>query len=247
MASEGLVWLAVINLLLALFNPVPAAPLDGGRLLRAFLWWRTGDRARATAGAAASGRGFGWFLLLAGLLLFARGDVVGGLWLVMIAWFLIAAAITEGRQAQLRAMLTGVTVWRAMTPSPVTVPASTTIADVLADPRYRYRHSAFPVIGDDGDTPAGLLTLAAAGRIPEAQRGVTRVREVMVPRSEVVVAGPDDQLVDVLPQMFSGGARRALVIDGSGSLVGIVAPSDISRTVSWLMTAPTGKHHRGDA
>ncbi|MFF4582691.1 site-2 protease family protein [Streptomyces sp. NPDC001389] len=239
--SEALVWLAVINLLLALFNSVPAAPLDGGRLLRAFIWWRTGDRARATAGATAAGRGFGWLLLLAGLLLFARGDVVGGLWFVLLAWFLIAAATAEGRQAQLRVVLAGVTVRHAMTPSPVTVPASLTIADLLADPRYRYRHSAFPVIGDDGCSPAGLLTLAAAGRVAEAQRGVTRVREVMVPRPEVVVVGPEEQLVDVLPQMLAGGPRRALVVDDSGRLVGIVASSDISRTVSWLMTAPADR------
>ncbi|MEW1636835.1 site-2 protease family protein [Streptomyces sp. NPDC093801] len=239
--SEALVWLAVINLLLALFNSVPAAPLDGGRLLRAFLWWRTGDRARATAGAAAAGRGFGWLLLLAGLLLFARGDVVGGLWLVMIAWFLIATATAEGRQAQLRAVLTGVTVRQAMTPSPVTVPADLTVADLLADPRYRYRHSAFPVIGEDGCSPAGLLTLAAAGRVAETRRGVTRVREVMAPTSQVVVTRPDDQLVDVLPQMISGGTGRAVVVDDGGCLVGILASSDVSRTVSWLMTAPTGR------
>ncbi|MCY0944534.1 site-2 protease family protein [Streptomyces antarcticus] len=246
LASEALMWLAVINLLLALFNSVPAAPLDGGRLLRAFLWWRTGDRARATAGAAAAGRGFGWFLLLFGLLLFARGDVVGGLWLVMIAWFLIAAATAEGQQAQLRAVLAGVPVRHAMTPSPVTVPAGLIIAALLADPRYRYRHSAFPVIGDDGRSPAGLLTLSAAGRVAERQREVTRVREVMIPRSDVTVVGPDDQLAEVLPQMLAGGGRRALVVDESGSLVGIVASSDISRTVSWLMTAPAkGRPHSG--
>ncbi|MER6216962.1 site-2 protease family protein [Streptomyces sp. NPDC001674] len=243
LVSEALVWLTVINLLLALFNSVPAAPLDGGRLLRAFLWWKTGDRARATAGATAAGRGFGWFLLLAGLLLFARGDVAGGLWLVMIAWFLIAAATAEGRQAQLRAVLTGVMVRHAMTASPVTVAADLTIADLLAEPRYRYRHSAFPVVGDDGRSPEGLLTLAAAGQVAEGRRGVTRARDVMVPRAQVVEARPDDQLVDVLPQMLSDGSKRALVVDDSGCLVGILASSDISRTVSWLMTAPTGGRH----
>ncbi|MFD0375428.1 site-2 protease family protein [Streptomyces sp. NPDC127112] len=240
LVSEALVWLAVINLLLAVFNSVPAAPLDGGRLLRAFLWWKTGDRARATAGASAAGRGFGWFLLLAGLVLFARGDVAGGVWLAMIAWFLIAAATAEDRQARVRAVLTGVTVRHAMTASPVTVPADLTIADLLAEPRYRYRHSAFPVVGDDGRSPAGLLTLAAAGQVAEGLRGVTRARDVMVPRSQVVEIRPDDQLVDVLPRMLSDGTRRALVVDDGGRLVGILASSDISRTVSWLMTAPTG-------
>ncbi|WP_327412416.1 site-2 protease family protein [Streptomyces sp. NBC_01233] len=245
LVSEALVWLAVINLLLALFNSVPAAPLDGGRLLRAFLWWRTGDRVRAAAGAAAAGRGFGWFLLLVGLLLFARGDVVGGLWLVMIAWFLIAAATAEGQQAQLRAVLAGVPVRHAMTPSPVTVPAGLTIAALLGDPRYRYRHSVFPVIGDDGHSPVGLLTLAAAGRVAERQRGSVTVQEVMVPLSDVTVVGPDAQLAESLPQMQAGGGQRALVVDESGSLAGIVAYSDISRTVSWLMTAKGPPHFGG--
>ncbi|MFJ6486489.1 MULTISPECIES: site-2 protease family protein [unclassified Streptomyces] len=243
--SEALVWLAVINLLLALFNSVPAAPLDGGRLLRAFLWWRTGDRVRAAAGAAAAGRGFGWFLLLVGLLLFARGDVVGGLWIVMIAWFLIAAATAEGQQAQLRAVLAGVPVRDAMTTSPGTVPAGLSIATLLGDPRYRYHHSVFPVIGDDGHSPVGLLTLGAAGRVAERQRGSVTVQEVMVPLSDVTVVGPDAQLAELLARMPAGGGQRALVVDESGSLVGIVAYSDISRTVSWLMTAKGPPHFGG--
>ncbi|WP_330300649.1 site-2 protease family protein [Streptomyces sp. NBC_00503] len=246
LASEALVWLAVINLLLAVFNSVPAAPLDGGRLLRAFLWWRTGDRARATAGAAAAGRGFGWFLLLVGLLLFARGDVVGGLWLAMIAWFLIAAATAEGQQAELRAVLRGVPVRQTMTFAPVTVPAGLSVAAFLVDPRYRYRHSAFPVTGDDGHSPEGLVTLKTAGRVPEEQREAVRVREVMIPLSQVVVVGPDDQLVELLPRMSAAAGQRALVVDEGGTVVGIVASSDISRTMSWLMTAtPQGHRHSG--
>ncbi|WP_406404539.1 site-2 protease family protein [Streptomyces sp. NBC_00879] len=122
LAVEGMVWLAGINLLLAVFNAVPAAPLDGGRLLRAFLWWRTGDRLRATAGAATAGRIFGWFL--------------------------IAAATLEVRQAELRATLAGVPVSRVMTADPVSVPAVLPLDRFLADPLYRFRHSAFPVTGD---------------------------------------------------------------------------------------------------
>ncbi|MFI7300981.1 site-2 protease family protein [Streptomyces sp. NPDC050121] len=89
-------WLAGINLLLAVFNALPAAPLDGGRLLRAFLWWRTGDRLRATAGATAAGRVLGWLLIVLGLVVFMRGGGFGGLWLALIGWFLIAAATAEG-------------------------------------------------------------------------------------------------------------------------------------------------------
>ncbi|MDT0468799.1 site-2 protease family protein [Streptomyces gibsoniae] len=230
---EVVAWLAGINLLLAVFNALPAAPLDGGRLLRAFLWWRTGDRLRATAGATAAGRGLGWLLMVLGLVVFMRGGGFGGLWLALIGWFLIAAATAEGRQAQLRSVLAGVPVRDAMTRDPLTVPAVLTVADMLADPRYRYRHSAFPVTGADG-APAGLVTLDSARRVPLEEQGTVTVGEVMVPLSRTSVAGPDDSLADLLPRMEPGAERRVLVMD-EGRLVGILSLSDISRTVTWLM------------
>ncbi|MFH0242708.1 site-2 protease family protein [Streptomyces sp. HK10] len=232
---EALAWLAAINIVLAVFNAIPAAPLDGGRLLRAFLWWRTGDRLRAAAGAAAAGRGFGWFLMLLGVLLFARGDIVGGLWLVMIAWFLVAAATVEGRQAQLRAVLAGVPVRDAMTPDPVAVPARLTVADFLADPRYRYRHTAFPVTGE-GRVPLGLLTLDGARKVPEARRQAMTAEQAMTPLPDVTVVDAGDPLADLLPELVPGAENRALVTEG-GLLAGIVSASDVSRAVSWLMAA----------
>ncbi|MFC5957209.1 site-2 protease family protein [Streptomyces pratens] len=238
---EMVAWLAGINVLLAVFNALPAAPLDGGRLLRAFLWWRTGDRLRATAGATAAGRVLGWLLVVLGLIAFMRTGAFGGLWLALIGWFLIAAATAEGRQAQLRGVLAGVPVRDAMTPGPLTVPADTTVAAFLTDPRYRYRHSAFPVT-DDGAAPVGLVTLDGARRVPEADAHAhahaLRVRAVMVPLSQVTVVGPDSPLADLLPRMEPGAEHRVLVVD-DGRLVGIVSLSDISRAVTWLMhTAP---------
>ncbi|MFR9787596.1 site-2 protease family protein [Streptomyces sp. MB22_4] len=231
---EVTAWLAGINLLLAVFNALPAAPLDGGRLLRAFLWWRTGDRLRATAGATAAGRGLGWLVIALGLVMFLRGGGFGGLWLALIGWFLIAAATAEGRQAQLRGVLAGVPVRDAMTRDPLTVPAVLPVADMLADPRYRYRHSAFPVTGANGAT-AGLVTLDSARQVTVGKRGTVTVGEVMVPLSRTTVAGPDDSLADLLPRMEPGAEHRVLVMD-EGGLVGILSLSDISRTVAWLMS-----------
>ncbi|MGX4695269.1 site-2 protease family protein [Streptomyces sp. JNUCC 63] len=229
---EMMSWLAGINVLLALFNALPAAPLDGGRLLRAFLWWRTGDRLRATAGATAAGRVFGWLLVVLGLIVFMRSGAFGGLWLALIGWFLIAAATAEGRQAQLRSVLAGVPVRDAMTPEPLTVPVDTTVAGFLTDPSYRYRHSAFPVTEDGA--PIGLVTLDSARRMPQAEARAVAMREVMVPLSQTTVAGPDTPLADLLPRMEPGAEHRVLVVD-QGRLVGIVSLSDVSRTVTWLM------------
>ncbi|MFE7430438.1 site-2 protease family protein, partial [Streptomyces sp. NPDC057545] len=230
---EVVAWLAGINLLLAVFNALPAAPLDGGRLLRAFLWWRTGDRLRATAGASAAGRVLGWLLVVLGLVAFMRGGGFGGLWLALIGWFLIAAATAEGRQAQLRGLLAGVPVRDVMTRDPVTAPVGLTVADLLADPRYRYRHSAFPVTGEHGKA-VGLVTLNSARQVPPGQDGTVTVGEVMVPLSQTVVAGADTALADLLPRMEPGAEHRVLVVD-EGELVGILSLSDVSRTVNWLM------------
>jgi Zn-dependent protease len=235
---EAVAWLAAINVLLALFNAIPAAPLDGGRLLRAFLWWRTGDRLKATAGAAGAGRGFGWALVAFGLYVFLWTASFGGLWLALIGWFLIAAATEEGRQARLREVLAGVTVRETMTPDPVTVPADLTVGEFLSDRAFAYRHTAFPVVDDGGGT-IGLVTLDRASGVAAEERRRTTVGEVMLPLAETRTAGPDDPLSDLLPQLEPGGEKRVLVLAG-GRLVGIVSPSDISRTVRWLTS-----HGRG--
>jgi Zn-dependent protease len=240
LALEAVAWLSAINILLAVFNAIPAAPLDGGRLLRALLWWRTGNRLRATAGASATGRIFGWFLVVLGLVLVLRGAAFSGLWLAVIGWFLVAAATAEARQAQLRELLAGVPVRHAMTPEPVTAPVGLTVVDLLTRPPYRFRHSAFPVT-DAAGAPVGLVTLGQAKLVAEARRGTVTVREIMVPLSQVTMVGPDDALADLLPRMEPGAEHRVLVID-EGRLAGIVSSSDISRTVTWLMTSAPGPH-----
>ncbi|AKH82528.1 peptidase M50 [Streptomyces sp. CNQ-509] len=223
-------WLAGINLLLAVFNSLPAAPLDGGRLLRALLWWRTGDRLRAIAGATAAGRALGWLLIVLGFVWFLRGGGFSGLWLALIGWFLIGAATAESRQAQLRGVLSGVPVRNAMTPDPVVVPASLDVAHLLDNPLYR--HSAFPVLGGNGE-PVGLVTLRGARHVRPDHGGTVTVGEVMVPLAELVVVGPDDSLADLLPRMSPGPEHRVLVTE-EGRLAGILSLSDISRTVRYL-------------
>jgi Zn-dependent protease len=143
----ALFWLAAINVALAAFNVIPAAPLDGGRLLRA-LWWRlSGDRVTATRRATQAGQVFGWALIILGLWGFLVGQAFGALWLALIGWFLLGAATMEGRQAAVSSRLAGVRVGAIMTPAPATVPADMPVADFLAEVLPRHRHSSFPVLG----------------------------------------------------------------------------------------------------
>jgi Zn-dependent protease/CBS domain-containing protein len=241
LATEAVAWLAGINILLALFNSIPAAPLDGGRLLRAFLWWRTGDRLRAVRGASAAGRVMGWALIAFGLYTVLLGAAFSGLWLVLIGGFILAAATAEASQAQMRAALSGVPVREVMSPDPIVVPPDLPLAELLRYPPSGYRHSAFPVVGDG--TAMGLVTLDRIRNVPIEERETTRISEVMLSLSDTVTARPGDSVADVLPRMEGDDTgHRVLVFeshgdDAPGKLIGLISPSDINRTLAWLMSA----------
>jgi Zn-dependent protease/CBS domain-containing protein len=221
------VWLAVINAVLAVFNLVPAAPLDGGRILRSLLWWRSGDRARAAIGAARSGRVFGWLLIALGVALALFGGGFGGIWLALIGWFITTAARAEEEHVRMGDALGAVQVAEVMTPSPVVVPAEASVQSFIDDWVFRHRHSTFPVVGVLGD-PVGLVTLQQVKSVPAGQRMVTRLVDLALPIDEVVTVAPTDPLPDVLPRMSANPVGRALVMDG-GRLVGILSPADVMR------------------
>jgi Zn-dependent protease/CBS domain-containing protein len=228
LAVGTLVWLGGINIFLALFNLVPAAPLDGGRVLRAWLWHRSGDHDRASVQAARAGSVFAWILIALGVLEFMAGGDLGGLWLVFLGWFLLSASRNEEMQVNVQHALHDVRVRDVMTASPVTVPASMTIEQVLDDFILAHRWSSFPVVETDGRVD-GLLTLAHVKTVPRAARATTLAREAATPLADVTTASPDDLLLPVL-QRPSAQDGRVLVMD-NGHLAGIITPSDVSRTL----------------
>lgn len=227
----GLAWLAVVNVVLAVFNLLPGFPLDGGRVLHAWLWHRTGSREEATRRAARVGRAFGYGLIAFGVLEFTAG-LWGGLWLVFIGWFLLSAASAEGQFSELRLRLTGTTVRDVMTAGPDVVPDSISVQDLLDDHILRFRHSTFPV-RDRAGALGGLVTLGQVKRVPPRVRATTAVSTIATPMDELVLAEPDDDLFELLTQLATGRDRRALVVDrGDGDrLVGIVTPTDVTRAL----------------
>ena len=235
-AVAALAWLGGINVLLALFNVIPAAPLDGGRLLRAVLWGITKDKLKAAIWSARSGQVFGWILAVAGgYLVLVRRDY-SWLWFVLLGWFLISAATTESHQAMVQSLLRTVAVREIMTPNPVTVPASATVAQFADDYLPWHRHTAFPVV-DDGGLVVGLITVRRINQVPASERGRITLRDAACPLPEVASATPDEPVADVLPRLNACSEGRALVFS-DGHLIGIVSPADVSRAVERLGRNP---------
>lgn len=222
----ALAWLAGINVLLAVFNVLPAAPLDGGRLLRAAIWKATGDRTKASVVAARAGWVLGALLIGLGFWQFFAGGGFGGLWLILIGWFLIGAATMEERQARMGSALSGIRIADVMTPEPQTAAGDMTVADFIEHYLFAYRYSTLPLVADD--RPVGLITLDRVRRVPADRRSTTTLAEVACHTDELVLAAPDESLNDLLPRLTDCADGRALVVK-DGRLVGIVSPSDISR------------------
>src|ERR1700716_912325 len=221
-------WLGYINIVLGVFNLVPAFPLDGGRLLQSLIWLRTGDRLRATRIAARIGMGFAFLLIAYGLATFlVAGSLIGGIWSVFLGWFLLSAARSEEAGALIRQALIGIRVADVMTPNPVQAPDNITVDDALHGYILASRHSTFPTHDADGRL-SGLLTLAALKNVAPADRATTLVSQVVCPLDKVSMARPDDLATKLLfaPDTCSEG--RTLVVD-NGRLVGIISPRDISR------------------
>ena len=220
-------WLGTINVILGLFNLIPAAPLDGGRVLRAVLWHRSGDHLGATLSAANAGRFFGGVLIALGVLEAFAGAGAGGLWLVFLGWFLLGAAKAEQTQAVLLEGLAGVRVRDIMSTHPIVVAGDLTVQAFLDGVVMQHHCSGFPVIGLDG-LPSGLVTLARIKALPPAQRATTTVDQVAAPLAEVMQSTPEEPVVDLIRRLGASADGRALVFDETG-LIGIVTPTDIVR------------------
>ncbi|KBZ62273.1 site-2 protease family protein [Mycobacterium colombiense] len=233
-------WLAVINLVLGLFNLLPGAPLDGGRLVRAYLWRRYGDSTRASVGAAHAGRVVGVILIVLGLAEFLVGGLIGGVWLAFIGWFIFSAAREEELQVTTRQALAGVRVVDAMTANPRSAPGGVTVEEFIERYLLGAPHSAYPVADPDGSI-MGLVTLRQLREVAPSRRANTMVREIALPLDRVPTAAPLEPLSAVIERLAATGhCSRALVVD-NGDVVGIVTPSDLARLIEvYRLAHPDG-------
>lgn len=219
-------YLTWINIALAVFNLLPGYPLDGGRLLRAFWWWKTGSELRATKVASAWGKGFAIALMVIGGLQIFSGAPIGGLWLIFIGMFLRGMAQTGYQELLLRKSIEGTNVADVMIRNVVTTPADLPLRGLIADYFLRYGYHGFPVT-QDGKT-LGVVSVKEVSAVPELERNTRFVREVMTPLHNELKISPDTSLVEALKRMTETNQGR-LIVMRNGDMVGMITQNGLLR------------------
>jgi Zn-dependent protease len=240
--TAALVWLALMNGLIAVFNMLPGAPLDGGRVLRAVLWRHYRDRRRAEVSAARAGQFLGAGLIGIGVAGVLFGDFVGGLWLMLIGWFIIGAADAERRASTAASALAGVRVADVMTADPQVAQGWITVQDFADRVAAWSRQDAFPVV-DWGGSLIGVVVIDLLARIPPGDRAGLRLDRVALSVPPPYLAAPDDPAGPLLTRRPLAGEVMAVVLAHS-QVVGIVTVRDLRQAVRRhrLASAPAVRH-----
>lgn len=213
-----------INMLLAVFNLIPAFPLDGGRVLRSILWMIKGNMRWATRVSSSIGSGFGIVLMLLGALNVLGGNFTGGIWSILIGIFLQNAARMSYQQLLIRQAFEGLPVSRFMTRNPVTAPPSITLRELVEDYIYNYHFNMFPVV--DNGTLLGCVSTSQIKAIPKEKWDYTRVSDLAAHCSPDNVIEPDADTVKALSQMSRTGTHR-LLVSRNGDLEGVISLEDL--------------------
>jgi Zn-dependent protease len=227
-ADTAAFYLAVINAILGVFNLLPGFPLDGGRVLRAALWARSGSLFQATRTAAQIGGGIAFVLMGGGVLIALTGAFLSGVWLIVIGWFLRSQADASYSQLVAQNILEKTPITAVMESDYTPVHPQTTLLSLLQD--YVLQHNAryYPV-SVDGDL-RGLMSVSDLGRLPRDQWGERTVGEAMTPASRLHTLTPNDNLSRAADLIASTNVNQLPVLE-DGHLVGFVTRAGVIRAM----------------
>jgi Zn-dependent protease/CBS domain-containing protein len=232
-----LLWLGSVNILVGLFNLIPGFPLDGGRILRSFLWAMTNNLRKATRWASGVGHLIAWLFIIAGMAMafgvrvpFFGTGVINGLWLILIGWFLNVAASQSYQQVVIQDLLEDVPVTLLMRNNVPAVPPEMSISDLVYQFILGTGESAFPVVS--GDRIAGLVSLEDVRKVPRDNWEKTTVSEIMTRAEQLAVVSPQEVASEALNQLEQHDVRQVPVVQ-DGHLIGLLRRRDIMR---WLQT-----------
>ncbi len=219
-----LAYLATINLILAIFNMVPAFPLDGGRVLRAYLWNRHGNVLRATRTAAQSGKVFGYGLTILGVLALFQGAPTAGLWYILIGFFILAAARSAYQNQLIQSTFEGKSVTDVMIRNPIVVEPETTLSEFVNQVMLKHHVSFAPVM--ENGILIGQIDKEVLSAIDRENWSNTRVDDVFIGLDNATMIAPDMPVADLLKHIAMTGTRKFLVVKDH-KLLGIVTLANL--------------------
>jgi len=222
--------LAYINVIVAIFNLIPAFPLDGGRMLRAALWKWKDDMRVATRISSRIGAGFGLALMFLGGFSLIQGNFIGGMWWFLIGIFLRTAATASYRQLLLQTMLRDQPVRNFMRRDPVTVPPSITIQEWIEDYVYQHHFKMFPVVEDS--KLLGCISIDRIKIIPRADWPGKIVSEVMDPISDSNTVPADAETMKLLSTMVRPDTQSRFMVVENDQLVGMISLKDLQELIA---------------
>jgi Zn-dependent protease len=217
-------YLSAVNMLLAVFNMVPAFPTDGGRILRSLLWWIKGDIRWATQVASRISMVFAIAIIFVGFMSLIEGNFIGGLWWVLIGSFLFNAANISYQRLVMKQSFEGKTVRDFINPNPVTVPSHITLQEFVDKYLYHYHYKMFPVVKDD--KISGLITMQMLKSHPQQEWKHLRVDKAMQLQSSDNTIASNTSINDTLNRMSEIGLSRLLVVEHK-KVVGIITLKDL--------------------
>jgi len=226
-AKATIVYMIEINVLLAAFNILPGFPLDGGRVLRAIIWGTTSDLRRATNIAAAIGQVFGWIMIVGGALWVLADNIMGGVWLVFIGWFLNSAAESSRREVELRAIWLNVRVMSIMNDRPETIEGNSNVEALVNDIYVKKGTRAAAVV--EGGRLLGIVTLADIKKLAPGEWRTTPVSSIMTPQPLKTIT-PGDNMKTAVHLMAENGFNQLPVVVEE-RLVGMLNRADIIKYV----------------
>lgn len=222
-------WLASINLLVLLFNLIPAFPMDGGRVARAIAWWRSGDRTSATRFAANLGRVLAYVIMAGGLALIFLGDIFAGVWLALIGMVINGSARGAAMQTAISSRISDVRVADVMDREPVAIPGDISVERALDEYFLRYRWPWFPVV-DAAYRFLGLVERDRADEVPEVSRASSHVADLIDPDQGLFIR--DDTPLDSLLSNTNLRKLGALMaVDAEGRLSGVITVEQVGRAL----------------
>jgi Zn-dependent protease len=222
--------LAYINVVVAIFNLVPAFPLDGGRMFRAALWYWKNDMRAATYISSRMGRGFGLVLMFLGGIAFIQGNLIGGMWWFLIGMFLRGAAAASYQQLLLQEVLKDQPIRKFMNSDPVTVPPSISVQEWIEDYVYRHHFKLFPVVEDS--RLLGCVSIDNIKQLPREDWEKKKVRDLMEPVSSVNTVSADTETTKLLSTMVQPNTPSRFMVVEASRLVGMISLKDLMELIA---------------